>query len=109
MEVKQYNIYVDNVFVGGKFDNIFYIKNLPSRSGEIKVAAVGADGREGKAAKLKYNLLDSPSDITVDSSENGDFLVSWKNPKKENKDITVTVESRNKITTLEPVSKQITV
>lgn len=108
-EVKQYNVYVDDVFVGGKFDNIFYIKDVPSRSGVIKVAAVGADGREGKVAKLKFNLSDSPSDITVDSQENGDLLVSWKNPKKVAKNITVTVESLNKITTTEPVSKQITV
>lgn len=108
-KVKQYNIYVNDVYVGGKYDDIFYIKNLPERSGEIKVAAVGADGLEGEVAAVSFDLSQSPSDITVDSRENGDFLVSWTNPQNAAGEITVRVKSRNWITTAEPVSEQKTV
>lgn len=108
-KVKQYNIYVNDVYVGGKYDDIFYIKNLPARSGVVKVAAVGADGREGEAATVRFDLTESPSDIIVDSRENGDFLVSWTNPQNTAANMTVSVKSRNWITTPAPVSERITV
>ena len=53
-KVKQYNIYMNDIYVGGKYDDAFYIKALPSKSGVLKVAAVGADGLEGFAATLSF-------------------------------------------------------
>ncbi|MCM3702992.1 endo-beta-N-acetylglucosaminidase [Paenibacillus macerans] len=108
-KVKQYNVYVNDVYVGGKYDGIYYIKNLPAKSGTIKVAAVGADGREGQAAKINFNLTHSVSDIEANSQENGDFRVTWTNPQKPAGDITVSVQSLHWITTPEPVSAKITV
>lgn len=108
-KVKQYNVYVNDVYVGGKYDGIYYIKNLPAKSGTVKVAAVGADGREGQAAKINFNLAHSVSDIAVDSQENGDLRVTWTNPNKPAGDITVSVQSLNWITTPEPVSAKATV
>lgn len=108
-KVKQYNVYVNDVYVGGKYDSIYYIKNLPAGSGNVKVAAVGADGREGQAAKVNFNLNASVSNIAVDSQENGDFRVTWSNPNSAAGDITVNVKSLNWITTPAPVSERMTV
>lgn len=108
-KVKQYNVYVNDVYVGGKYDEVFYIKKLPARSGKIKVAAVGADGLEGKAAELKFDLTASPSNLRVDSRADGTFAVDWDLPDKADGDVTVSVKSLNWITTEQPVSERLTV
>ncbi|WP_081671759.1 endo-beta-N-acetylglucosaminidase [Paenibacillus antibioticophila] len=104
--VKQYNVYVNDVYMGGKYDEVFYVKQLPADSGVIKVAAVGADGREGPAATLPYDLTSAPSNITVDSREDGVLEVSWINAPGTSGDITVSVTSRNWITAEQPVNEQ---
>lgn len=107
-KIKQYNVYVNDVYVGGKYDETFYIKQLPARSGVIKVAAVGADGREGEAATLAFDLGRSLSGIAVDAKEDGSFTITWENaPAGE--DVTVSVRSLNWITTAAPVSERQTV
>jgi endo-beta-N-acetylglucosaminidase D len=108
-QVKNYNVYVNDVFVGGKYDETFYIKKLPARSGVVKVAPVGSDGREGAAASLSFNLDATVSDITVDSKENGELAVSWTNPASASDAITVSVKSLNWITTDAPISESKTV
>ncbi|RCX18159.1 putative repeat protein (TIGR02543 family) [Fontibacillus phaseoli] len=108
-KVKQYNVYVNDVYVGGKYDEVFYVKNLPAKSGTIKVAAVGADGQEGTAASLPFDLNASVSNIAANSQENGDFEVSWVNPPDASGDISVSVKSLNRITTDQPVNAQLTV
>lgn len=108
-KVKQYNVYVNDVFVGGKYDEVFYIKTLPASSGTISVVPVGADGVEGSAATLAFNLAAGVSGIEADSKANGQFEVSWSNPAGTFGDITVSVRSLNWITTPAAVSRQITV
>lgn len=104
--VKQYNVYVNDMYMGGKYDEVFYVKQLPADSGIIKVAAVGADGREGPAATVPYDLTMAPSNITVESREDGMLEVSWMNAPGASSDITVSVTSRNWTTTEQPVSEQ---
>ncbi len=108
-QVKQYNVYVNDVFVGGKYDKVFYIKNLPAKSGVVKVVPVGTDGLEGEAATVSFDLTASVSDITADSRESGEFIVSWENAAPAFGEITVKVRSLNWITTEEPVSEQMIV
>ncbi|MFD1175192.1 S-layer homology domain-containing protein [Paenibacillus puldeungensis] len=108
-QVKNYNVYVNDVFVGGKYDKSFYIKKLPARSGLVKVVPVGADGREGTAASVPFNLDAAVSNIKADSKENGELAVSWTNPSVESDPITVSVKSLNWITTGTPVSATQTV
>ncbi|RIE00681.1 endo-beta-N-acetylglucosaminidase [Cohnella faecalis] len=103
-KVKNYNVYVNNVFVGGKYDKTFYIKKLPAESGVVKVVPVGADGREGAAASLPFDLNAAVSDIQVDSKADGELAVSWTNPATASDPITVSVKSLNWITTDAPVS-----
>lgn len=108
-KVKQYNVYVNDIYVGGKYDELFYIKNLPAESGTIKVAAVGADGREGAAAEVPFDLTKAASNISVDSAADGSFTVAWDNSPSATGDITVSVRSHNWITTPAPVDREMVV
>ncbi|WNS44085.1 endo-beta-N-acetylglucosaminidase [Paenibacillus sp. MMS20-IR301] len=105
-KVKQYNVYVNDIFMGGKYDETFYIKQLPAKSGIIKVVPVGADGLEGDAATVSYNLDSAVSGIEVESSANGDFLVKWSGSGAAG-NVKVTVKSVNWISTAAPVSRQL--
>lgn len=108
-KVKQYNVYVNDIYMGGKYDETFYIKKLPAKSGVLKVAAVGADGLEGDPATLSFDLNAAVSKVTAESAANGDFLVKWTNPAAAQGSIKVIVKSVNWTTTPQPVSKELTV
>ncbi|KWX78531.1 hypothetical protein AMQ84_09230 [Paenibacillus riograndensis] len=108
-KVKQYNVYVNDVYMGGKYDEVFYLKRLPAKSGRLKVVAVGADGREGDAATLNFNLNAAVSNLKVNSQADGKFDVSWSNTGSTAGGITVRVQSVNWITTAEPVQQQMVV
>lgn len=108
-KVKQYNLYVNDVYMGGKYDEVFYLKRLPAKSGRLKVVAVGADGREGDAATLNFNLNAAVSNLKVNSQADGKFNVSWSNTGSTAGGITVRVKSVNWITTAEPVQQQMVV
>lgn len=107
-KVKQYNIYVNDIYVGGKYDSIFYIKKLPAKSGTIKLVAVGADGLEGDAATLSFDLGKTVSQIKADSKADGTFNVSWTNPADATGDIVVKVKSVN-LPSNKVISKETTV
>ncbi|MNI39921.1 Fibronectin type III domain protein [compost metagenome] len=104
-KVKQYNVYVNDVYMGGKYDEVFYLKRLPAKSGRLKVVAVGADGREGDAATLNFNLNAAVSNLKVNSQADGKFAVSWSNSGNAAGEITVRVKSVNWITAAEPVQQ----
>lgn len=78
--VKQYNVYNNGVYVGGIYDEVFYLKNLQSLSGEITLTAVSQDGQESDPAAVHYDLTKGVSNIKTVQSDNGDMVVSWKNP-----------------------------
>nr|WP_246096490.1 hypothetical protein [Paenibacillus sinopodophylli] len=105
-QVKQYNVYVNDIFVGGKYDDSFYIKKLPARSGTLKVVPVGADGLEGFASTLTFNLETSVSNINVTSSAAGQVVVSWTNPSSASGTTAVSIKSLNWITTASPITAQ---
>ncbi len=77
--VRLYNVYVNDVYVGGKYDAVYYIKNLPARSGTVSVAPVGADGREGAAATRHFDLTNGIVNVAADSKADGTFTVTWTN------------------------------
>ena len=92
-EVKQYNVYAiingEEMYMGGIYDDIYYIKDLYDAEGEvtIKVKAVGADGTESDAAEVVYDYTKAASNINVDNSEDGKLTVTWDGGEA---DITVT-------------------
>lgn len=69
--VKQYNVYavINGVeqYMGGIYDDIYYIKNVYDAQGEvtIKVKAVGADGTESEAAVATYDYSKAVTGLTV--------------------------------------------
>lgn len=80
--VKQYNVYavLDGVemYMGGIYDEIYYIKDLYDADGEVtvKVTAVGADGSESEAASVTYDYSKAVSDVKVETAD-GVVRVSW--------------------------------
>lgn len=108
-QVNLYNVYVNDVFVGGKYDETFYIKNLPAQSGVVKVTAVGPDGSESKAAEIPFNLNTAPKKLTASANNNGELAVSWTVPRSVKGDTTVSVRSVNWTTTPQPIAETLVI
>ncbi|AWB44945.1 endo-beta-N-acetylglucosaminidase [Paenibacillus sp. CAA11] len=90
-KVKKYNLYAklsngSTVFLGGTYDDVFYVKSLYGETGKVKLMlkAVGADGREGAAAETSYDFSKEARKIHVTSVESylhaGNLKVSWERP-----------------------------
>ncbi len=81
-EVQQYNVYAVingvEMFMGGIYDEIYYIKNIYDAAGEvtIKVTAVGADGSESEAATATYDYSKAVTDLAVEAAD-GSLTVSF--------------------------------
>ncbi|MEJ8306390.1 endo-beta-N-acetylglucosaminidase [Saccharibacillus sacchari] len=108
-EVQLYNVYVNDTFVGGKYDETFYIKNFPSQSGVVKVAAVGPDGTESAKAEVPFNLNTAPEQLKATAAANGGLTVKWTVPRSVKGDTTVNVRSVNWTTTPQPIDETLTV
>lgn len=73
--VKQYNVYavINGVeqYMGGIYDDIYYIKNVYDAKDEvtIKVTAVGADGTESEAATAFYDYSKAVTGLTVEAAD----------------------------------------
>ena len=52
---KNYLLYLDNTFLGGRYDDTLYVKHLPAKTGTLKLYAVGADGSRSLAAEAPLN------------------------------------------------------
>ncbi len=80
--VKQYNVYavINGVeqYMGGIYDEIFYIKNLYDAQGEvtISVRAVGADGSESEAATAVYDYNKAVTGLSVTPAD-GSLTVAF--------------------------------
>ena len=80
--VKQYNVYavINGVeqYMGGIYDEIYYIKDVYDAQGEvtIKVTAVGADGSESEAATATYDYAKAVTDLAVEAAD-GTLTVSF--------------------------------
>ncbi|NGZ75051.1 endo-beta-N-acetylglucosaminidase [Saccharibacillus alkalitolerans] len=108
-DVQMYNVYVNDTFVGGKYDETFYIKNIPAQSGVVKVKAVGPDGKESAAAEAPFNLNKAPAQLKAVSGANGELTVSWTVPRSVKGDTTVGIRTVNRTTTGQPIEKTLTI
>ncbi|MNC46043.1 hypothetical protein D3C75_950380 [compost metagenome] len=72
----------------------------------MKVVAVGADGTEGEAATLDFDLTTAVSGITTRLQDDGNFTVEWTNSGTASGDVTVDIKSVNWTTTTEPIAQQ---
>ena len=92
-DVKQYNVYNNGAYVGGIYDDVFYIKNLNGLSGEISLTAVSQDGQESAPAVVHYDLTKGVHNIKAAQSDNGDMVVSWENPEDIDGKITINIST----------------
>ena len=76
-KIVMYKVYVNDQWVGGRYDEVFYIKDLPATSGTIGLVAVSADGVESAKTTVAFNLDTAVSDIAYESKVNGDLVVTW--------------------------------
>lgn len=93
--VKQYNLYAQtsdnkNIYLGGVYDNLYYIKNLPKNTKSLSITAVGTDGSESKATSISFNSDALVNNLNV--NENDESLeVSWSAVNSNFKNIKVEV------------------
>ena len=91
---KNYLLYLDNTFLGGRYDDTLYVKHLPAKTGTLKLYAVGADGSRSLATEAPLNEAAAVSDVKVEPGKDGNVKVSWTNPQVSGEK-TVTVKSDN--------------
>ena len=53
--IKNYLLYLDNTFLGGRYDDTLYVKHLPAKTGTLKLYAVGADGSRSLTTEAPLN------------------------------------------------------
>lgn len=90
--IKNYLLYLDNTFLGGRYDDTLYVKHLPAKTGTLKLYAVGADGSRSLATEVPLNEAAAVSDVKVEPGKDGNVKVSWTNPQVSGEK-TVTVKS----------------
>ena len=54
-------LYLDNTFLGGRYDDTLYVKHLPAKTGTLKLYAVGADGSRSLATEAPLNARTATS------------------------------------------------
>ncbi len=82
-KVKNYHIYAvmkngKEEFLGGTYDNTFYIKKLDKNVAKLKLVAVGADKTESKAAVIDFSFNDYLESVSVEETTKG-ITVNWDN------------------------------
>ena len=90
--IKNHLLYLDNTFLGGRYDDTLYVKHLPAKTGTLKLYAVGADGSRSLATEAPLNEAAAVSDVKVEPGKDGNVKVSWTNPQVSGEK-TVTVKS----------------
>lgn len=90
--IKNYLLYLDNTFLGGRYDDTLYVKHLPAKTGTLKLYAVGADGSRSLTTEAPLNEAAAVSDVKVEPGKDGNVKVSWTNPQVSGEK-TVTVKS----------------
>ncbi|RSX57243.1 endo-beta-N-acetylglucosaminidase [Bifidobacterium samirii] len=89
---KNYLLYLDDTFLGGRYDDTLYVKHLPAKTGTLRLYAVGADGSRSLAAEAQLDEAAAVSDVKVEPGKDGSIKVSWTNPQVSGEK-TVTVKS----------------
>lgn len=78
--VTNYLLFLDDQFLGGRYDETLYVKKLPASTGTLRLVAVGPDGSRSEAATLDLDASGLPTDVTVEPGSDGTATVSWTTP-----------------------------
>ncbi|ADI03949.1 endo-beta-N-acetylglucosaminidase family protein [Streptomyces bingchenggensis BCW-1] len=103
--VRRYDVYLDDTYLGGIYDDVYYVKRFTATSGTIKLVAVGPDGSRSKPATVSFDLSSAPADVTAKASSDGTLKATWS-PRQTGRPLTVEVRS---LDTANPFTKKVTV
>lgn len=105
--VKQYNLYAEledgtEKFLGGAYDDIYYIKKLDSNIAKLKLRAVGNDGTESEPASIDFSYSNKVKNLDV-KENSGSLDVSWENPDTdfENVNLKLVIYDKSGTSTVE--------
>ncbi|WP_155055316.1 endo-beta-N-acetylglucosaminidase [Streptomyces blattellae] len=90
--VRRYDVYLDDTYLGGIYDDVFYAKRFTATSGTIKLVAVGPDGSRSEPATVPFDLGTSPGKVTGVADRDGTLDVTWTQPPSG---LPVTVKVKN--------------
>lgn len=91
-DVRRYELFLDDEFLVGGYDERMYVKNMPARSGELRLVAVSPDGTRSDAATQRFDVTKAVTGITAEQT--GDELtVSWTAAERGRSAADITVRS----------------
>lgn len=76
-DVTGYQLFLDGTYLGGRYDETLYVKELPATTGTLELRAVGPDGTLSAPATLDLDAATAPSGIEVATDPSGAMTVTW--------------------------------
>ncbi|RMB80771.1 endo-beta-N-acetylglucosaminidase [Streptomyces shenzhenensis] len=104
-EVRRYDVYLDDTYLGGIYDDVYYVKHFTAASGTLKLVAVGPDGSRSKPATVQFDLAKAPTGVTATAERDGTLKAAWT-PGRTGQPLTVEVRG---LDTARPYTKKVTV
>ncbi|MFC9425593.1 endo-beta-N-acetylglucosaminidase [Streptomyces sp. NPDC056987] len=103
--VRRYDVFLDDTYLGGIYDDVFYAKRFTATSGTIRLVAVGPDGSRSEPATVRFDLGTAPGKVTTAAGRDGRLQVAWT-PPASGRPVTVKVSG---VDTSAPYTKEVTV
>ncbi|MFI7130919.1 hypothetical protein ACIBQ1_34885 [Nonomuraea sp. NPDC050153] len=104
-KVRRYDVYLGDTYLGGIYDDVYYVKRFTATSGTIRLVAIGPDGSESPAATTSFDLATAPGKVTAAAKPDGTLAASWTAPSS-GRPVTLKVQS---LDTSRPYSKEVEV
>ncbi|MFJ4685091.1 endo-beta-N-acetylglucosaminidase [Streptomyces sp. NPDC088789] len=104
-KVRRYDVYLDDTYLGGIYDDVYYVKRFTATSGTLKLVAVGPDGSESQPATVTFDLSTAPRGVTATAGGDGTLKADWT-PPASGAPVTVKIRS---LDTTTPHSQEVTV
>ncbi|MFG1688822.1 hypothetical protein ACGFNP_52350 [Nonomuraea sp. NPDC049269] len=104
-KVRRYDVYLDDTYLGGVYDDVYYVKRFTATSGTIKLVAVGPDGSQSPAATTSFDLSTAPGGVKTSAKPDGTLTAAWTPPVRgSGGPITLKVQS---LDTAHPYTKEV--
>jgi len=75
--VAGYALYDNGSYLGGSYDDVYYVKRFTSTRGTLQLRAIGHDGSLSQPATIAYDFGTAPGDVTATASAAGSVTVTW--------------------------------
>lgn len=80
-QVRRYELYLDDTLIGGGYDPMHYVKDVPERAGKLRLVAVSPDGTRSTAATERFDPQKAAAGIEY-AQEGDQLTVSWTPPSR---------------------------